>query len=101
MSDRAGGRAGSHRDPRAFAHWFLNRELGDASGSRVVVDRALAHLERALTHLDLGRIRAALDEANLAARLSPELRSRALLVARLCVLRELAHEPAAAMNGGF
>lgn len=79
-------------DPREFTNWFFEHELASSSGMGVAIERAQLHLERSLTFLELGMIREALDEANVAAHLDPELRPRALLVARLCVLRELADD---------
>lgn len=76
-------------DPRDFARWFLEREMLASAGMGIAADRAKLHLGRAVTFLEQGMLREALSEANSAAYLDEELRPEALLVARICVLREL------------
>jgi hypothetical protein len=79
----------ARRDGRTFTEWFLERELKPESGMGTAPERAEMHLCRALTYLDRGMVREALDEANAAAHLDLDLRPRALLIARLCVRKEL------------
>lgn len=90
----------SDRDPRAksaptgaFAQWFLEREMLASAGMGVAADRAQLHLGRAVMFLEQGMLREALTEANSAAYLDVALRPEALLVARVCILRELADDP--------
>lgn len=79
-------------DPRGFALWFLEQEMRPAAGMGLAVERAQFHLCRAVSFLEQGLLREAMQEANKAGHLDPELRPRALLIARLCVIRELAAE---------
>jgi len=55
----------------------------------IASERALLHLGRAVAFLEQRMLRDALTEANVAAHLDPDLRPAALVVARMCVRREL------------
>jgi hypothetical protein len=72
-----------------FARWFLDRELDASAGMGIAAERAEYHLCRAIAHLERGMLREALDDANAAAHLDDEVRPRALIVARVCIRREL------------
>jgi hypothetical protein len=76
-------------DPRAFVQWFLGREAAGEVAPGVFVDRGELRLYRAVVFLERRMLPEALAEANAAAALDPALRPRALIVARMCVLREI------------
>jgi hypothetical protein len=80
--------------PGTFTAWFLEQEMRAAAGMGIAADRAALRLCRAVAFLEQGLYREALAEANAAAHLDPERRSEALVVARLCVRRELEAEAA-------
>ncbi|XXX74436.1 hypothetical protein WMF30_42995 [Sorangium sp. So ce134] len=75
--------------PGEFSRWFLEREMLASAGMGIAADRARLHLGRAVTFLEQGMLRESLVEANSAAYLDGALRPEALLVARVCILREL------------
>ncbi|WP_437479906.1 hypothetical protein WME75_34515 [Sorangium sp. So ce1014] len=75
--------------PGEFAQWFLEREMLASAGMGIAADRARLHLGRAVTFLEQGMLRESLAEANSAAYLDDAIRPEALLVARMCILREL------------
>ncbi|AUX46357.1 hypothetical protein SOCE26_078630 [Sorangium cellulosum] len=79
--------------PGEFVRWFLDREMQASAGMGLATDRARLHLGRAVAFLEQGMLREALAEANSAAYLDGAVRPEALLVARMCVLRELADGP--------
>lgn len=86
------GSIAKRADPREFTHWFLDREMLASAGMGIAADRAQLHLGRAIAFMEQGMLREALSEANTAAYLDAALRPEALLVARMCVLRELDDE---------
>ncbi|WP_437620122.1 hypothetical protein [Sorangium sp. So ce1151] len=75
--------------PGEFARWFLEREMLASAGMGLAADRARLHLGRAVAFLEQGMLRESLTEANSAAYLDRAIRPEALLIARMCVLREL------------
>ncbi|WP_437276311.1 hypothetical protein WME90_34390 [Sorangium sp. So ce375] len=87
MTDR-GSRAKLDR-PGEFAQWFLEREMLASAGMGLAPDRARLHLGRAVAFLEQGMLRESLAEANSAAYLDHAIRPEALIVARMCILREL------------
>lgn len=88
MSER-GGRKGTEEQAETFASWFLDQEMRASARMGTAAERAEYHLCRAIANLERGMLREALDDANTAAHLDEELRPRALIVARLCIRREL------------
>jgi hypothetical protein len=86
--------------PRTFSEWFLEQEMRASAAMGIAADRAALRLFRAVAFLEQGLYREALDEANAAAYLDPERRAEALLVARMCVRRELERELEDAGFGG-
>ncbi|WP_437324441.1 hypothetical protein [Sorangium sp. So ce381] len=91
MTDH-GSRAKLDR-PGEFAQWFLEREMLASAGMGIAADRARLHLGRAVTFLEQGMLRESLVEANSAAYLDQAIRPEALLIARMCILREFVGEP--------
>jgi hypothetical protein len=77
-----------------YAQWFLEREIQASAGMGIASERARLHLGRAVAFLEQGMLREALAEANSAAYLDASLRPEALLVSRMCILRELADDMA-------
>jgi hypothetical protein len=80
--------------PGTFARWFLEQEMRASAGMGIAKERAENHLCRAIAFLEQGLLREALDEANTAAHLDETLRPRALIVARLCIRREMEEQGA-------
>jgi hypothetical protein len=83
---------GRSAHPGTFSQWFLEQEIRADADMGVAADRAQLHLCRAVAFLEQGMFREALTEANLAAHHDPALREQALVVARMCVRRELEDE---------
>jgi hypothetical protein len=75
--------------PGTFARWFLDQEMRASAGMGIASERAEYHLCRAIAFLERGMLREALADANTAAHLDESLRDRALIVARLCIHREI------------
>jgi hypothetical protein len=78
--------------PGTFARWFHEKEMQASAGMGIAKERAEYHLCRAIANFERGMIREALDDANTAAHLDEDLRTRALIVARLCIRREIEEE---------
>ena len=91
MTDH-GSRAKFDR-PGEFSQRFLEREILASAGMGIAADRAQLHLGRAVSFLEQGMLREALVAANSAAYHDDAVRPEALLVARMCILRELAGGP--------
>ncbi|MDI1446249.1 hypothetical protein [Polyangium sp. 6x1] len=89
MDQRSGGPKGADIPPGTFARWFLDEELKPGAGMGIAAERAEYHLCRAIANLERGMLREALDDANTAAHLDESLRARALIVARICIQREM------------
>jgi hypothetical protein len=68
----------------------LEHEIRASAGMGTAHERARLHFGRAIAFLERGMLREALDEANATAYLDPDLRPGALIVARMCVRKELA-----------
>jgi hypothetical protein len=92
MDKGRGGPKGTDVPPGTFARWFLEQEMRASAGMGIASERAEYHLCRAIANLERGMLREALDDANTAAHLNAELRPRALIVARLCIQREMEDE---------
>jgi hypothetical protein len=90
MNDDGPPRRSAH--PGTFSQWFLEHEMNASASMGVAADRAQLHLCRAVAFLEQGMYREALTEANQAAYHDPSLRPQALVVARMCVRRELEDE---------
>jgi len=88
-SQGQGGGRGSDAASRSFAAWFFEVELRASARMGIAAERAEFHLCRAIANLERGMLREALADANTAAHLDEALRPRALIVARLCIQREI------------
>ncbi len=75
------------RDPRRAVMRILDGLLGGVSW---VSPRAFARLTEAISRCDAGDLEGSLAEANRAAEEEPALRPLALIVARMCVHKQLA-----------